>query len=234
MPFEYLKDGRPTGINVELVKYIMSKLRIPYEIRFYPWARAWMMIKKGKVDATLSVSYKPSREKYLHYTAGQKAFDKTGQLPKEYLWLSEYVFFIKKKNRHKLTFKSYQQLKKAGYKIGTNKGYAYNPEFRAAKLKSSLIVNNTKEGFEALISGKIDLYPIDRTIGLTTIKDMGLEGSITYLPKILFAKPYLCPYVKTSTYPNLNRIMTDFYRELNLARQSGLYSQITDKYTLKK
>ena len=230
-PFEYLQNGTPKGIDVEIVDIIMRKLKIPYEIKFYPWARAWMLVKKGKADAVLSISYKPSREKFLYYTASQRAFAETGKLPKEYLWISQYNFFVKKSKLNKINFSSYSQVLKAKYRVGRNKDYSYNEEFMKSGIPATLTVSNTKDGFSALVLDKIDLYPMDKTIGLAEVSDMGMENSIDYLPKPMFSKPYLVPFIKKSNYPNLEDIMNKFYRELEVLRKDGTYDKIYKKYT---
>lgn len=230
-PFEYLHNGTPKGIDVELVDIIMKRLGIPYVIKFYPWARAWMLVQKGKADAVLSISYKKSREKFLHYTDDQKAFSENGKLPRKYLWISQYQFFVKKSNLDKIKFSSYKQIMKDKYKVGRNKAYSYNKEFMDSGIPAALTVNNTKEGFSALVLDKIDLYPMDKTIGLAEVAEMGLHDSIDYLPKPMFSKPYLVPFVKKSDYPDLEHIMNKFYRELEGLRKDGTYDKIYKKYT---
>jgi ABC-type amino acid transport substrate-binding protein len=120
MSFEYLKGETPAGIDVEVTDVIMKRLGIPYEIQFYPWSRAWLMAEKGHAEAVLSVSYKSSREDVLYYTPEQADYAKTGVLPPDYLWQADYVFFVKQKYRDTYRFDSYEQVKAAGHKIGTN------------------------------------------------------------------------------------------------------------------
>ncbi len=228
-PFEYLEGEVPTGIDVEVTDVIMKRLGIPYEIQFYPWSRAWLMAEKGRAEAVLSVSYKTSRESILYYTPEQADLAKTGVLPPDYLWQADYVFFVKKKYKDTYRFDSREQVKAAGYKIGTNKDYTYNEAFCAADL-SYREYPDTKAGLAALVEEEIDLYPMVKTIGLATLRQMGLSESVTCLPKPLFSKPYLVPFCRTSDYPNLEYIMYAYYRELKRMRQSGEYEKIYKRY----
>ena len=207
----------------------MKRLGIPYEIQFYPWSRAWLMAEKGRAEAVLSVSYKTSRESILYYTPEQADLAKTGVLPPDYLWQADYVFFVKKKYKDTYRFDSREQVKAAGYKIGTNKDYTYNEAFCAADL-SYREYPDTKAGLAALVEEEIDLYPMVKTIGLATLRQMGLSESVTCLPKPLFSKPYLVPFCRTSDYPNLEYIMYAYYRELKRMRQSGEYEKIYKRY----
>lgn len=229
-PFEYFdEDNKLTGINVEVVGEIMEKLRIPYSIRIYPWSRAWMMVENGSADAVLSASYKTSREEFLLYTDKQRAFARTGKIPEDFLWISQYVFFVKKKNGDRFTFESLEQIKRDGYRIGTNKDYSYCPEFLAAKLGDEEY-NGTKAGLLGLVSEEIDLYPMDRTVGLAALKELGLADSITHLPKPIFSKPYLAPFCRKSSYPQIDKIMKDFSEELIKMRKNEEYGRIYDRY----
>lgn len=228
-PFECVQDGNAHGINVDILERIMKTLNVPYEIRIYPWSRAWMMAERGSADAVLSVSYKASRESVLYYTEEQRAFPETGVIPPDYLWISEYVFFVLTRNRDKFRFESYDQLRADKPRIGTNRDYSYDSAFLEAGL-SSREFNDTKEGLEALVTGEIDLYPMDKTVGIATLHDMGLRESVTFLPNPLFSKPYLAPFVRSSGYPGIERLMHDFNRVLRSLRDSGEYETIVQEH----
>lgn len=224
-PFEYLENNRIVGIDAAVVEVIMQRLGIPYRIAFYPWSRAWMLAEKGKADAVLSVSYKKEREEVLYYTEGQRQFAESGVLPPDYLWLSEYVFFVMKKSAAQISFDSYAQLKEKGVRIGRNRDYTYDPAFLEAGFEGP-VYPSTEAGLRGLVDGEIDLYPMDKMVGLAELRRLGLQDSITCLPKPLFSKPYLSPFCKKSDFPDLERIMKAFYRELRLLRASGEYDRL--------
>ncbi len=218
-PFEYVQNGTVKGSNIEVIDRIMTTLRIPYEVRIYPWARAWLMAERGQADAVLSVSYNPARENVLYYTDGQRdaAAD---SLPHDYLWISRYHFFVKTSRMGLLRFESIEQVINDGYRIGLNKGYTYCDTFPADKMNTQLYYD-TASGFMALMKEEIDLYPMDLTVGIETIGRMGMQESISYLPLEIFTKPYLAPFVKKSDYPGLESIMYEFYYQLRQMRASG-------------
>ena len=229
VPFEYTVDGESRGIDVDVTAQIMQKLGLPYEIQFYPWSRAWLMAEKGVADAVLSVSYKSSREKELYYTPEQAAFARTGEVPPDYLWMADYVFFLKSKFADTYRFDSYDQIKADGLRVGTNKDYSYDAAFRAADL-SFIEYPDTAAGLAGLVAEEIDLYPMVKTVGRATLKEMGLAESVVWLPKPLFSKPYLVPFCRTSDYPDLEYIMYAYYRELARMRKDGSYQKIYDRY----
>ena len=220
-PFEYVKGDQMQGINVGVVARIMGSLRLPYEIRIYPWARAWMMAERGQADAVLSVSYHPDREQVLYYTDGQRAAAGEGRLPVDYLWLSRYGFFVKSRNGDKEQFNSYESIIESNAVVGLNKDYSYSSSFPVARFNSRNYYD-TESGFLGLIKDEIDVYPMDMTVGHHTLLEMGLETSIVGLPNVLFTKAYLCPFVRASDYPGLEGIMYEFYHQLRQLRASGV------------
>jgi polar amino acid transport system substrate-binding protein len=225
-PYEWADtNGCVRGIDAEIVGRIMKRIGVPYSIRLYPWSRAWLMIQKGSADAVLSVSYKESREADLAYTDLQRTRGGANQSPDDTLWLSEYVFFVKKRDVGRFRFESLDQVKSDGIVIGVNRDYTYTPEFLAADL-SSVEYTSTRDGFQGLVADEIQLYPIDRTVGQAQLNELGLSQSITNLPKVIFSKPYLAVFSKHSTYPHLDTIRSAFYSELARLRTSGEYDDI--------
>jgi polar amino acid transport system substrate-binding protein len=224
-PFEYMEGDKIVGIDVVVVDHIMKRLGIPYQIAIYPWSRAWMMAEKGKADAVLSISYKNSREAALYFTEDQRKSSETGVMPADYLWMSEYVFFVMKNAASKYRFDSYEQLQEDGVRIGKNRDYTCDAAFLAAKFEGPEY-SSIETGMRGLVAGEIDLYPVDKTVGMAALQRLGLIGSITWLPKPLFSKPYLCSFCKHSDFPELERIMKAFNRELRLMRASGEYDQL--------
>ncbi|MGF1742509.1 transporter substrate-binding domain-containing protein [Vibrio profundum] len=66
-PFTYLEGNRPTGIAVDIVSEIMSRLDIEYEIIILPWPRVLLSLHSGAVDAVFPLLKKSEREEYTTY-----------------------------------------------------------------------------------------------------------------------------------------------------------------------
>jgi len=230
-PFEYLEDGVPVGIDMDLLASIMPALQTPYVVNLYPWSRAWKMAENGLAEAVLSISYKASREEQLFYTDEQRAFAQSGIFPSDYLWRSEYRFFVKKSRRDKLHFDSYKQLAKAKYRIGVNRDYTYTQAFLDAPLNRKNYPT-TEAAFAALLAGEIDLYPIDITVGYSILKQMGLLDSVVSLPNPLLVKPYLMPFCRNSPNPQIENIWGRVNQAIRQSRTDGSYDQIRKRHGL--
>ncbi len=227
-PFEYSKDGVTRGIDAEILELVFGKLGVDYEIQFYPWSRAWLMAQNGEADAVISISYKKERETHLLYTDSQKRFGETGDWPADYLWGSEYVFFIRKIHEPVFTFNSYVQIKADKYRVATIQDYSYDKKFMEAGMNSQ-VVPDQEAGFQLLAEGKADIFPNEKTVGLVALQKLGLTDKITYCKKPMFRKPYLLPFCRKSDYPDKEKLMMQFYAALRKLRASGEYQRIYEK-----
>ena len=80
-PYEYLENGEPKGIDVDVIKRVFDRLGIACEFKFYPFTRGWLMLKRGTADAAPSISYRREREPFVYYTSEQRDFATTGRTP---------------------------------------------------------------------------------------------------------------------------------------------------------
>jgi polar amino acid transport system substrate-binding protein len=233
-PFEFIQDGKVVGIDIDIVKYIFSKMNIPVEFRIQPWKRAWYNVEAGKADAILSTSLKEKRKPYLLY-------------PQENMWVSEYVFFVMK-DQVQPNFTGYQTAIQQKLTIGIINGNSYHPSFwqafpyrnGATNFQGDLVsvqlneqldgVNKFEQNLKKLARGRIDLVIADKTVGLYTAKLLGLHDQITYYDIALYSKPYPMPFVKESSYPDIEKIANRFDQELKALKQSGKYQSVFDKW----
>jgi len=226
IPFEYSQDGKPTGINIQLIDTIFKRLNIPYEIVFgTDEERAFDKIKHGKLDAILSISFKEDRLKTLLYPEGFE----NEETPQNFMWTSEYVFFVKKGKSTAWKNLTIKELKSENVIVGVIDGVSYSEEFWNAGIKT-LKGNNDQENFERLQKGEIDLYLTDKTIGRFTLRSLQMDNEITYLPHKLITKPYTLAISLTSSHPDKAKVISNFYKELEWAKKSGIARKIFMEY----
>lgn len=226
-PFEFEDPEKGViGIDVDIATHIFNKMNIDFEIHILTWTRAWRKIQEGEADAALSVSRKAKREPFLYY-------------PQQNMWVSEYVFFVHK-DKKRNNFGGYEDAKRLNLRIGVVPGNSYNEAFwktfpyidkDGKKLHHQLDSANSMElNLKKLAKGRIDLYIVDKTIGLYAIKQLKLQDILTYYPQPLFSKGYPMPFAKNSTYPDIKKIAERFEAELLLLKESGKYDEIFDKW----
>ena len=224
-PFEFLdRNGKPVGIDVDIATYIFNKLDIEFEIALHPWSRAWRMIETGEADATLSTSRKEKREPFLYY-------------PGEDMWVSEYIFFNNSRSILP-AINNFDDVVEGQYQVGIIRDNSYHDSFWSAfpssedgSLNPQLqAVTNIDLNFKKLSRNRIDLFLADRTIGLFTVKMLGLNHTIEAGDHTLFSKGYPMPFARKSSYPNIEQVANDFERELITIKQNGVYQKILDRW----
>jgi len=224
-PFEYVQDGRVVGIDIDIITHVFGKLGIDFKVRILPWTRAWNMIEYGDADAVLSTSRKEKRKLYLYY-------------PKEDMWTSEYVFFVRK-DKKTAGFNGYEDAKSQKLKIGIIRGNSYHksfwetfPERPDGSLNRQLDpAKNVEINFKKLQRGRIDLYILDKTVGLYSIKLLKFQDEITYYEKVLFSKGYPMPFARKSKIDDIDKIADQFEHELIKMKQDGEYNKIIEHWT---
>lgn len=226
IPFEFVQNGQSKGINIQLIDTIFKRMNIPYEIHFgTEEERAFDLLKHGKVDAILSISYKKDREDVLWYPADFENDDK----PQNFMWASEYVFFGLKNNINGYSNKSLSELKKENVKVGVIHGVSYSPEFWAAKL-NTIEAASDEDNYKKLVAGEIDLYLTDKTIGRFTLKSLNLSDKIGYLPQRILSKPYTLAISKLSKSKYIEAVKKQFYIELDWTKKSGVAKKVYIEY----
>ncbi len=211
-PFEFTKDGKAVGFDIDLTKAILDKLGVPFEVQLVPWKRAWHMIETGKADASLTTSRKDKRKPYVWY-------------PDTNMWVSEYVYFVRKGEKGE--FKGYQTA--AGKSVGIISGYSYSKEFWAAKLKTEA-VTTLSQNFKELKAGRLDFVITDKVVGSFTAKEMGMLEAFDIYQTPLFSKGYPMAFSKKSGYPGLEDLMKKFFSELETMKKNGQYQKMLDKW----
>jgi polar amino acid transport system substrate-binding protein len=153
------------------------------------------------------------------------------------MWVSEYVFFNNSK-RILPSLKNYDDVIEASFQIGTIRGYSYNngfwesfPNVADGSLNKQLqAVTNIDLNFRKLARDRIDLFLADRTVGLFTIKKMGLRHLIETEGYPLFSKGYPMPFVRKSNYPDIEKVSKLFEQELAIIKNNGVYQKIFNRW----
>lgn len=66
-PYQYKRNGQPTGIAVEIIKQVLADSQLTAEIKFYPWARALLLAESAPNTIIMSISRSSEREDDFHW-----------------------------------------------------------------------------------------------------------------------------------------------------------------------
>jgi len=234
-PFEFKQGTEVVGIDVDIARHILNKLGIEPEFKILPWKRAWSQVEEGEVEAVFTTSRKDKRKPFVIY-------------PKEDMWVSDFVFFVKSDKRTK-KFDGFNSAVQNKLKVGIIPGNSYHSSFWSAfpykdgsttflgDLDKSENLNtqlkqakDLESNLKKLAKGRIDLVIADRTVGQYTAKLHGISDQISFYEKPLYGKGYPMPFVKNSKYPKLSEIAEKYEAELKAIKKSGEYEIIMNKW----
>lgn len=229
-PYSYLKDGTPTGIDVDIAKEIFSELRVPITIDIEPFARCQEALRTGDADLGFAISDVLDRREYLYF-------------PQNYVWQISYVFFTNKKTKAHYAIHGLEDAKRNKLRIGIVRGAAYYPDFWAAFPPQDKDVNegynsaltpapDTAANFRRLDLDYVQLFAQDRVAGIWAAKLNG-DTHPYYYDDVLFTKNYTDAFSKAShfsnaTYPNIEALMRAFDERLAVFKGTVRYKALFD------
>lgn len=200
------------GVASEVVREALRSQGYSVSFRVMPWDAAQKAVYEGRTDMIIDAWYTQEREKrYLVSVPYIK---------------SRIVFFKRKDSPFQ--YRGKEDLN--GLRVGLIKGYAYGEEF--------LSWDNYKREYDVsfislalkVASGKLDLVPEDKLVGMRLIKD-----NEPWLLEVL--EPVEAPLRETTIHVMVSRKLKDgeeilkaFERGLKEMKRSGQYQRILATY----
>lgn len=144
-PYNFVdeKDQSVTGLSTELVHEILKRAQVDYQIKIFPWARAYRTAQEAPNVAIYSIGRNDEREKLFKWVG---------------VIVNREVFLYKLKGRPDIKASSLQDLKP--YKLGGIRDGARTMYLR----KEGLAVEEATDdasNIKKLQSRRIDAFPID-------------------------------------------------------------------------
>jgi polar amino acid transport system substrate-binding protein len=75
-PFVFVKEGKASGIHIDIIETALRNLGYNFELFPEPWKRCLSEVQQGQKDALVSVSYTPTRARFVDYPPGTGSADK--------------------------------------------------------------------------------------------------------------------------------------------------------------
>ncbi len=214
-PLQFREDSKIQGINIEILDLISKKTGISFTYEIYDSVpRLFHQLKTGSADMTFQISRNADRMTWLTY-------------PEEsYINLS-WNFFILRKNRGKIKYESFQDLK--GLVIGIVQEVSYTPEFLNSGLKFD-ISTKMRLQLKKLLAGRFDAAPLTTINTLYIAKKQGVLDQLTYLPKPVKSKPYYAAFSKASKHPLKAKLFQQYDHLIQKMKEDGTIIKIYEKY----
>lgn len=192
------------GEFTKMVTTIMEEMGHTPEYRFYPWARCFDAVVKGRIWAAFPYSYNEERGEQVWFS--------------DPLSVSRTVFFYFELPGTRKEFNVKQLSDLSQYKIGGVTGYFYAPILKRAGLEVDY-ANSEVQSLEKLLLGRIELIPMNDAVGRECIKahfpdrvdqfkTLDFELSVNELRLIV-----------SRSYPNSKQLLESFNKALQLVME---------------
>ncbi|MDE1462669.1 substrate-binding periplasmic protein, partial [Spartinivicinus poritis] len=182
-PFEYIEDGSPRGISIEILNLILKKLDIEVSIRFMPWSRAYKIATTTPNTMLMTMSKTEERDQY---------FEWVGPIYKTQ------VKVYRLQSRKNINLVDIDAAK--NYRVGTVRGYA----------SEKLLLSNGFSFGDNLFSASDSDINFQKLLGKRIDLLVSNDLTIVYLLKkyliIIMPKLYLVAYLVAEVFSALQML----------------------------
>lgn len=166
-------DGKPSGIDIELVSEASRRMPCAIDWEFAPRPRALLLVQEGKADAVVGVGRTVERE----------AFGIFSQPIRE----GRNVLIVRKGYAAKFPYQNLTALAASPFRLGVVSGSRYSQEFedltRSGALADNIIpVQNGESAMAMLMRDRIDGFIDGYRIALNRAAQLGLADDIDVHP----------------------------------------------------
>ena len=216
-----------SGIDIEILKVVFNKIQVNYDIEEMAWPKCEEGLKTGKYDGALGTSKNSAREQFLYY-------------PTNISWSSEFVFFTTQEFKKNNPRMDYEKIAKNNLRVGIIEKNSYHPSFWEAfpwideakgiynkQIESS---KNVETNLLKLSKRRIDLYPQDKQIGLSTSKKLNISD-LDFYENILFKKDYYVVFSRSSQfssekYKTILDVVKKYDSEISIFKRTNQYKKL--------
>jgi len=208
-PIESLQDGRPEGLNIDMLQALSKAMGRKISIQLMLWNEAQEKVLKGEAHALTIMS--PSDERRTLYDFS----DPTLPL--------QYSIFVKSDN---MTIHQVKDLE--GKRVGVTRGGFPRKVLERNNRIQLVFIEDYREGYQLLLSGTIDAVGADTWVGAYTIQEYGIRGvKVAGEP---FAKRAATIAVKKGNV----KLLHDINAGIKKIRNDGTIEHLIDKWSPKE
>ena len=209
-PFMFKKDGKVAGVATEIVREIMKRLQVSYNIKSLPWKRAYSYLLGEPVMVVMCTRTKDR----------ENLFKWAGPIVNAPL-----VFFARKDS--KIEIKSLEDAKKVN-RIGLVHGYSVEKHLRQRGFTNiDTIGASEKTNPLKLMQGRIDLWATVDLVGIYNAKLQGINPEDIKIVYVIIKDQH--KYIAFSKQVP-DEIVQKWQDILDEMKQDGTFKKIFDKW----
>jgi len=208
----FYADALPEqGGVAQVVKEAFKRQGYDASLKFYPFARAALLVRTGQADGIVGLWYRKEREQWAQYSAPIQPVQ---------------IVFYKRKD-HSLSFSQLSDLKP--YTIGIGRGYANPPEIFAAWLTTEE-GNSDEMNLKKLFLKRIDLVLIGNNLARYLIKKGPAEYANVFEPVGQPIATEIFHLGVSLAVADHQQLVADFNQGLESMKNDGRLSTILSQY----
>ena len=219
IPYQFMSVNQgPTGLDIDIVKSIMSELDCKYNLVLAPSKRAQVLLKRGVIDIMPAASVTEERSVYAYFSDPYRD--------------EAVAMFVRSPDYEK--YKDYNLKEAVDKRLSLTAGLGgwYGPEYGKEKqraLDAGVLRLNaeTEARIQQLLNDRVDIVIADLYVGYHHAIEARRLNSIRPLPHILNSDPVHFMLSKKS-------VSSDFVESFNLAlarvSESQKYQELLEKY----
>lgn len=215
-PFMEATPCGARGIAVDIVVEAFRRMKVPLQIRVYPFARGLAVLGAGQADAIFTIKKNPQRETRFLY-------------PARPLVHQDYVIFVRKNSGIGFNgdLQSIRHLS-----IGVLNKSSYGPVFdravQAGVFKQLELANSHEGNFLKLLGHRMDAVVCSRPVGMALLKRLNAGDAVVVSGPALDSAPSYIMFNRKSVSPAFVRRLDAI---LDLMREDGTVAGIEKKYS---
>lgn len=189
-PYQTLgPEGKPTGIDIELVMEAARRMPCTIDWELAPRARAVLLVQEGKADAIVGVAR----------TAEREAFGIFSQPIRE----GRNVLIVRKGDIKSHPYNSLTELAATGFRLAVTSGTKYSQEFedlaRSGALADNIVtVQNGESAMAMLLRDRVDGFLDGYRIAIDRAEQMEMRDDIDVHPMFINEHKAFALFSRTS------------------------------------
>lgn len=219
-PYQYEDEkGNLTGLDIELLKLIVSKTDYELDFRKIPWIRQLKDLEKGKLDLASGASKTKEREKFAYFTDSYRT--------------ESVKLYVLKDESDKYDFKELKDIFYTNFVLGVSKGYYYGETVNRYLKNNSGIkkriqeVANDTYNYRKLLKGRIDGFFADPVSFSAIIRKNNLQNKIKEHSLDVYSSEI---FIMLSHNTMSKKIADELNHALKTVKLNGEYQKILKRY----
>lgn len=214
-PYNYKENGEITGVSTEVVKATLEKTDLKWEIRMYPWVRAYKMASEDENTMIYTIFRLPEREKFFKWIKLDG--------------LSTKMYLFSPKSRSDISVKTLEDAKK--YRTGVTRKSSTHDFLLSKGFEEGVNLFPVKSEVQNALKADPSIKRIDLTTGdklslAMWVKEAGLPSDFWKEEVFLFKQDFYMAFGQ-KTSDNLVRKVSEAFKQI---KADGTFDAIMEKY----